>query len=382
MFGAWKVEAAYVGNHAVGQPQAVNVNQIEMRANGFLDAFKIAQRNLAQNGSPTAGQSLGNLTALFNLVPAAQYILINQGQAAALANFLDTTPAITGRRGGLITRAGLPDTFFRFNPQVANLSLIGNGGHSTYNALKLIVARRLSGGLSLQGSYTFGKNFTNFIPGQLLTVDYRDNANQKLDKALSPFDATHTVIANWLWELPVGKGKRFLNGAPRLIDGILGGWQINGIYNWVTGRPLFITTGLVGTTAARFNLSANTASTPNFSGKPFDLSKPFDNGTNITTLTPEQRAQFSNPGPGEAGGLPKFSFRSPGFSSLDMSLFKSFRPLASHEQLQVQFRLEFFNVLNKVNFLNPNTNFNDPNFGVVTNTLPSRIGQIALKVTF
>ncbi len=377
VFRNWKVEVAYVGNHAVGQPQAINLNQIEMRKNGFLDAFKIAQRNLAQNGNPTTGQSLGNLTALFNLAPASQYILITQGEAAALANFLDTTTLLTGKRGGLLARAGLPETFFRFNPQAENLNVIGNSGHSTYNALKLTVARRLSSGLSLQGSYTFSKNFTNFIPGQLLTVDYRDNANQKLDKAVSPFDATHIVIASGLWELPVGRGKRFLNQAPKLIDGILGGWQLNGIYNWTTGRPLFITTG-----RANLVFSPSIASTPNFSGKPFDLSKPFDDGTRITTLTPEQKAQFSNPGPGEAGGLPKFSFRGPGFSNLDLSLFKSFRPLASREQLRVQFRVEMYNVFNQVNFGNPDVNINSPSFGVVTGTFPARIGQLALKVIF
>ncbi|MGH9837806.1 MAG: TonB-dependent receptor [Blastocatellia bacterium] len=378
MFGNWKFEAAYVGNHAVGQPQAINLNQIEMRKNGFLDAFIIAQRNLAQNGNPTQGQSLGNLTALFNLVPSSQYVLITQGQAAGLANFLDTTTLVTGKRGGLITRAGLPDTFFRFNPQVFDLNVVGNSGHSTYNALKLSVTKRLSGGLSLQGSYTFDSNFTNFIPGQLLTADYRDNANQKLDKAVSPFDARHVVIASGIYELPVGRGKRFLNQAPKvpkLVDVLLGGWQLNGIYNWTTGRPLFITTG-------RTNLSINTGSTPNFSGQPFDLSQPFDNGTSITTLTPAQKAQFSNPGPGEAGGLPKYSFRGPSFSNLDLSLFKSFRPIASREGLQVQFRVELYNVFNQVNFGNPDVNINSPSFGVVTAAFPARIGQLALKVIF
>lgn len=375
VFRDWKFEATYVGNHAVGQAQAINVNQIEMRGNGFLNAFKIAQSNLAQTGNPTTGQSLGNLTALFNLVPSSQYILITQGQAAGLANFLDTTTLVTGKRGGLITRAGLPDTFFRFNPQVDTLNVIGNRGHSTYNALKLAATKRLSNGLSLQANYTFSKNFTNFIPGQLLTTDYRDNANQSLDKALSPFDATHIIIASGLWELPVGHGKRFLNGVPKLIDVIAGGWQINGIYNYATGRPLFITTG-------RANVSVNTASTPNFSGQPFNLSQPFDNGTSITTLTAERKAQFSNPGAGEVGSLPKYSFRSPGFSNLDMSLFKSFRPLVNHEQVRLQLRAELYNVFNHVNYLNPDVNINSASFGVVTSTFAARIGQLALKFIF
>src|SRR5262249_9465117 len=83
-----KVEAAYVGNHAVGEWRAENLNQVEIRKNGFLDAFKIAQRSLAQNGSPTRGESLGALNNLFSLIPTAQNTLITTSQVAALADFL------------------------------------------------------------------------------------------------------------------------------------------------------------------------------------------------------------------------------------------------------------------------------------------------------
>jgi len=174
-----------------------------MRKNGFLDVFKIAQGNLAQNGSPIKGASLGSLTPLFALIPSSQNTLIAQGQAAALANFLDTTPLTTGTRGGLIKLAGLPATFFRFNPQVLNLNVIGNNSHSTYDALKLNVTRRFTAGLFLQGNYTLAKDFTNYVPNQSVQWAYRDNANPHLDKALSPYNALHTVIANWLYELPL-----------------------------------------------------------------------------------------------------------------------------------------------------------------------------------
>jgi hypothetical protein len=280
----------------------------------------------------------------------------------------------------LITLAGLPVTFFRLNPQVTNLNIVGNNSHSTFDGLKITVVRRLSAGLSLQANYTLAKGFTNYVPGTgnpigSLYQDFRDNANHKLDKALSPSNATHTVIASWIYELPFGSGKRFLSQTSGLIKGFLGGWQINGIYNFATGRPLAITTG-------RYNLSANVASTPNFSGSQFDLSKPFYNGTQITTLTPAQAAQFSNPGPGEAGNLPKYSFRGPGISNLDMSMFKSFKTELAKREIQAQFRLEFFNVFNTVNYSNPNVNLNGGSFGVITSTFPARIGQIALKILF
>lgn len=371
----WKIEASYVGNHAVGQWRAENLDQIEIRKNGFLDAFKIAQSNLQQNGNPTTGQSLGQLTALFRSIPTAQYTLINQGQVGALANFLDTTTLQTGVRGGLIGRAGLPPTFFRFNPQVLNLNVVGNRNHSTWNGVKLSLSRRMQRGLYLQGNYTIGKGFTDYISQQVLfDPDYRDNANPRLDRAISRFDSTHSVSVNWIYEMPFGRGLRFMTNAPGAAQAILGGWQINGIYKWTTGRPLQVTTG-------RFNLTANVASTPNFTGQSFHLSK-VQKGSQITTITPEQRAQFSNPGAGEAGGLPLWSLRGPGYANLDMSIFKKFRMGFLGEAGEAQFRVELYNALNQVNFSDPAVNINSGNFGVISSALAARVGQLALKIVF
>jgi hypothetical protein len=372
----WKIEATYTGNHAVGQWRAVNFNQIEVQKNGFLDTFKIAQRNLEQSGSPLNGQSLGALDPLFRLIPASQNSLISQGQVGALADYLDTTPAVTGVRGGLVERAGLPATFFRFNPQVQNLNIVGNRNHSTFNALKLAVSRRLQSGFYAQANYTLGKNFTDYITQQALFdgADYRDNARPYLDKRYSEFDSTHALSFNWIYEVPLGNGRTFLPSLPAVAQAFVGGWQLNGIYYFASGRPLRITTG-------RLTLTANVASTPNFTGEAFDLSKA-QKGAQITTLTAEQRAQFSNPGAGEVGDLPLYSFRGPGYSNLDLSLIKNFPLKFIGEAAQAQFRLEFYNALNQVNFDSPAVNINSGNFGVISSAKAARIGQLALKIVF
>jgi len=374
LWADWKIEVSYVGNHAVGQWRGANVNQIEVRSNGFLDAFKIAQSNLAQNGNPTTGQSLEKLDALFRLVPSSQYTLISQGQAGALADFLDTTTLQTGVRGGLVDRAGLPPTFFRFNPQVLNLNVVGNRNHSTWNGLKLAVTRQLRAGMSVQGNYTFGKGFTDVISGQDLEVDYRDNANPRLDRAVSQFDSTHMIKVNWIYELPFGRDRRFLSGMNGVAQAVLGGWQINGIYQYASGRPLQITTG-------RYTLTANIQSTPNFTGPAVDIGR-ITKGTQITTLTDAQRAQFSNPGAGEVGGLPLYSFRGPAYANTDMSMFKKFHLGLLGESGEAQFRVEAYNVFNQVNFGNPGVNINQGNFGVISSAMPSRVGQLALKIVF
>jgi len=371
----WKIEAAYVGNHAVGLWRGQNLNQVEMRSNGFLDAFRIAQRNLAQNGNPTRGDSLDNLTALFNLVPSSQYNTITTGQAAALANFLDTTTLNTGVRGGLIEAAGLPSTFFRFNPQVTNLNIVGNRTHSTWNGLKIAITRRLHGGLHIQTNYTMGKGLTDYIPVQTLFGDYRDNANSRLDKALQTYDSTHSLRVNWIYEIPVGSGRRFLADSSGLLDGLVGGWQLNGIETWVTGRPLDVSTG-------RFTVSQVVSATPNFTGERFHLSKVNKSGDQITTMTAEQRAQFSNPGPGEPGDLPPLSLRGPGYTNLDVSLFKKFRLGFIGESGEAQFRVELFNALNQVSFNSPSVNINNGSFGVISSARSARVGQLALKIVF
>ena len=378
----WKLDINYVGNHAVGMWRANNFNQVDIRNNGFLNAFQIAQANLAANGDPTVGADLGALAPLFGLVPSSQFFLITQGQAGSLANFLDTTSGFgAGVRGGLVAQAGLPDTFFRFNPQVLNLNIVGNGSHSTWHGLKSTLNRRFNDGLYLQANYTLSKGLTGNVPGQTLyNPDYRDNSNFAIDKGFSQFDSTHVVGINWLWDLPFGQGKRFLNSASGVTNTLLGNWQLNGIYDFTTGRPFRTHTG------RRF-LNQNREGTPNFSGGFSNLSS-VDKGAIVTVLTPEKRAAFSNPGAGEVGGLPQYKFHGPSFTTLDMSIFKTVPLRVISEDAALQFRVEFFNILNHPTFEVPRWggnnfgNINSGSFGTINAAFPERIGQFGIKLVF
>jgi hypothetical protein len=370
----WKADFTYVGNHAVGLWRGYDLNQVEIRSNGFLDAFGIAQQNLAQNGSILTGQPIGALRPLFALIPASQNTLISQGQVAALANYLDTTTLTTGRRGGLLGLAGLPDTFFRYNPQVDSLSIVGNRIHSTWNALKASLVRRYARGLYLQADYTFSKGLTDNVPNQNLTSAYRDNTNFKLDKSLNPLVSTHVAQINGLWELPFGKGKPLFSGVSQGINYLIGGWQLNGIYAFASGRPLTISTG-------RYNLSQFVASTPDFNGS-FKQFSGVTKGGLVRFISPEEARAFSNPAAGSAGALPQYAFFGPNFANLDASLFKTIPLPVGREGVTLQFRAEFFNVLNSVSFGSPSTNINSGDFGVIGSAQPARIGQLALKLSF
>jgi len=372
----WKLDVSYVGNHASGLWRGLNLNQDNITTNGFLNAFNIAQANLTANGSPTTGQSLGNLQSLFKLVPSSQYNLITQGQVAALADYLDTNTAQTGTRGGLVALAGLPATFFRYNPQVQNLYITGNRSFSSYDGLQLAASRRLDHGFYFQANYAFSKALSDQLPGQSYTNDYRDINNQRLDKTLSPYDATHVLLINGIWELPVGHSRTFLSGAGTFVDTFLGGWQLNGIFSFSTGRPMLITTN-------RFNLSQTVASNPNFNGAFKNLDAVYEGANQVTFATPQEVAAFTNPAAGSPGTLADYALHGPGFSSLDMSLFKKF-PLFK-ERAHLQFRAELFNVLNHPSFQAPpstSLNIDSGSFGVLTSDYSPRIGQFALKLTF
>jgi hypothetical protein len=378
ILGNWSISASYIGNHAVGLWQGTDLNQVNITSNGFLTAFDIAQQNLAQNGNPAVGQGLGALQSLFNLVPSSQFNLITQGQAAALANYLDTNTAKTGQRGGLVALAGLPATFFRYNPQVQDLYVVGNYGQSTWNGLQVEVRHRVAKGVSFQGNYTFSKGFTNVATAdaQQFTTPFRSIANPSLDKGLSPLDSTHVFLINGTWELPFGRGKAFANSSNKWLNGIIGGWQLNGIYNFTTGRPVAVTTG-------RYDYNQNVASTANFSGGFTNLSNIYKGGNQVTFISPAEAAAFSNPAAGSPGGLPTYLFHGPGFSNLDASLFKLFSLSAIREGMALQARFEFFNVFNHANFQIPgSSSINSGSFGVLTSDYGPRVGQFALKLTF
>jgi hypothetical protein len=183
------------------------------------------------------------------------------------------------------------------------------------------------------------------------------------------------MLMNGIWEIPVGHGRTYLSNAGAIIDSVLGGWQLNGIFNFSSGRPMLITTN-------RFNLNQTVASNPNFSGGFNNLGTVYKGPTQVTFATPTEVAAFTNPGAGSPGTLADYAFHGPGFSTVDMSLFKNF-PLFK-ERTKLQFRAEFFNLLNPASFQSPpstSLNIDSGSFGVLTSAHPARVGQFALKLT-
>ena len=271
--------------------------------------------------------------------------------------------------------------------QHAFLELATNDGSSDYNGLEVSLRRRMSKGVGYAVNYTWSHGMSNF--GDNLTAGPlpQNGYDYASEMSNSILDIRHRFVTNFTWELPFGKGKRYLsNGGAS--DVVLGGWQFNGIITLQTGSPFTVTATDRSFTGSNHSAYANCVGDP-FSGATTDPSK-------YTSTTPGQffinPAAFAIPADGTFGTCRPRSLHGPGIQLADLSLFKQFQV---NERIRIQFRTEFFNAFNHPNFANPGSNISNPgSFGKVTNTINPILGagsggpgdpreiQLALKLYF
>jgi len=261
------LDVRYVGNHAVGLWRQVNLNEVNIFENGFLDEFKVARQNLAiANGISVAQLALTPNSALrttnfanqglpgqgavpilttalgaTNLSDSTSAANLQRGEAGTLANAIATNAT----RMTNLRNAGYPANMFRVNPTTGNggAFLVINGGGSTYDALQLELRRRLSNGLLVQGSYTWSKALSNMLASSSAVssqpTTFRSPGN---DKGPSPWDIRHGFKLNYVYELPFGRGRALLSGAGnRIVRKAVEGWQISGVARMQSGSPDLIT---------------------------------------------------------------------------------------------------------------------------------------------
>jgi len=236
-----------------------------------------------------------------------------------------------------------------------------NTGTSAYHGLQLKVEKRYKGGLSLLSSYTWSKaedsvsflGFRSFNP-----------FNNRQDRGLADHDMRHRMTAGWLYDLPVGKGKRFMSSAPAAADAFLGGWSLGGITLFESGSPF--TPSALGDPA---NWGLGTR--PDVVGVA-KISNPTLNDWFNT-------GAFANPAQYTIGNAGRNILIGPGINDWDIILSKWFHIRERH---RIQFRAEFFNAFNHPSFNNPGATLGVPSFGVITSANPGRIIQLALKYNF
>jgi hypothetical protein len=242
-----------------------------------------------------------------------------------------------------------------------------NGGWSSYNALTAKVERRFARGLYLLGSYTWQKSQDLGATDEFSTIS---TEYKKWDKGHSTFDVPHRFVGSFTYELPFGRGRRFMTGGGRALDFLLGGWQSSGIVTFSEGQ--FQTLGLG---SDWINVGSFSRSIPQVVGDPFvgrTLPERYWNAAAFDFPRDEQGNRIR-----VVGNAGRNSFQQPGINNWDLTLFKNFRIA---ERFNTQFRWETFNTFNHTQFGNANTNTQSPTFGAITSTrISARRMQLGLK---
>jgi hypothetical protein len=238
--------------------------------------------------------------------------------------------------------------------------------NSTYNALQIEVNKRFSRSFSLQSAYTYSRSvdMASSISIGAVVPNVFDLSTQK---GLSDFFAKNIFSLSWIWDLPK------LGASPALVRTLAGAWQVNGLVSARSGLPIDI---LAGTDIA---LSATPNQRPNVIGE-HRLSN--DRSRQDKVLAWFNRSAFAQPAAGTYGNVGRNALLGPNSSNANLGLFKNFA-LPGREALRLQFRSEFFSVLNRPNFGNPETRVNaGVRMGQITSAGGARVIQFALKLLF
>jgi hypothetical protein len=328
-----------------------------------------------------------------------------QGSWTDTLNSMDRTRQ---SNGGCIVITGC-NTFFP--TQNSGVQTYTNAGKSAYNALTISLRRRVTNSWGYDFNYTYSHAIDNGSGAEGGTssssnISGFNSGITELQNAFCPncglgpadYDMRHQVTADFVVELPVGRGKPFAGKAPTWLDEIIGGWQVSGLYTFHTGTPLSCSaSGMYNTNydyASLCVLAPGVGAVPS-NGLTFDQ-------LGIPSLFSNTNAGNDFvPAPSGAVGV-RGILRGPDFWNLDAAMGKYFR--LPKESMRLQFRTEAYNIFNHENFANPNANSNlsvvqqpgltttgayaaygSATFGEITSTNSAsapRVLQMALRLTF
>lgn len=292
-----------------------------------------------------------------------------------LADFNQARPPLPGEDPNATLAARRPIQGF------GTISAVLPDARSDYRGLQTRVEYR-GGGLNLLNSFTWSHardtvsqvleepNGSSGTPQNVYDVD--------ADFSTSAYDVPLLNTTSVVWSLPFGRGRKYGNDIPALVDGFIGGWQLSGIFTMRSGRTVnlvYNTSGPTPVTSGLPTFLGGVRLRPNLSGDPElpaderTIDRYFD--TSLVTL-PVATAPF--------GDAPRNAVRGPAFYQLDMRVQKRF-PLSS-SGVAIEFQFEGFNVLNRTNFGAPNGDRSSNAFGTIRSTFAARQLQLAAKVIF
>ncbi|MGC2446728.1 MAG: carboxypeptidase-like regulatory domain-containing protein [Candidatus Sulfotelmatobacter sp.] len=304
--------------------------------------------------------------------------------------------------GGFVGPNGTPFSFYQ--PQFSSLYAWQTRGNSNYNGLQLTLRHALSSGLQFDFNYTYSKSIdvgsnaervNGFESSGLAYNSQVINAfSPNLWRAVSDFDTTNQINANWMWDLPYGKGRRWGSSAKGFMNAAFGGWGLNGLIRWTSGFPFSVEAGNGWST--NFELEGSSVLVGpkpktgvfNVNGNPAVFQNPLALANACACAPPptpggNAGAIFRATLPGEAGQ--RNNFRGPGFFGIDPGLSKTWNLT---EDKTLRFAWEVFNATNSVRFdaagsLIGETLVSNTGFGLYNTELTQpRVMQYSLRFAF
>ena len=280
-------------------------------------------------------------------------------------------PTLVGYLAGLSTNQRRP--YFSSFGWTQTVRYSATDASNRYSALQTKIEKRFSRGLQLLGHYTWSRALDYDTTQYIYTRAQGFGPNNT--------NRNHVITALALWEVPVGRGRHALNNLPKALDLLIGGWQTNGVVNWMTGQPF---------TPSYQNCSADEDAgwcRPNIVG---DWSVPnpsqfgwFATASTLLSANGQVSGPWQRPQRGTWGNIGRNTLRGPRFSQVDFSLFKE---VPVNERIKFQLRGEVFNLFNHTNLGQPTATVDAPGtagriFATAAQYLP-RTAQLALRLQF
>ena len=286
-----------------------------------------------------------------------------------------------------------PSPFFAQNPTLytvlgnpaqngegATVSGTRSNGTMEYNSLQAVLQKRMTHDLQYQVSYTFSKCMSDstgyygaWVNALSASAYWQNVYDSRAEWAPCYYDATHVVSAYAIYDLPFGRGKALAQNANKVVDAVIGGWEVSPIVSFRTGFPLPVygASDQSGTFSRGSRADCNSIPT-------VTSDMPIQGAGGIQWFT--NNGNFTTPAVGTFGNCaPQLgSLRSPHYADIDLSLHKNFQ---ISERFRLQFRTDFINAFNHVQLDAPNMSLGTT-MGQITTAQPPRNIQLALKLYF
>jgi hypothetical protein len=393
------LQVAYVGNRGERLYSQLDANQIS--AAPILPQFLAMQANVNNKCNPDGTGCPAGITG--QSIPLVTSGILTSTFINSSTTRTDLNQNAAGNFAGRIEQTTLA-AHLRPNQQFGSIMVLSNAADSVYHSLQTTLRKRFSGGLLFNFAYTFSKVIddqsadpivTTFTPTSIATID---SNNLRLDRARADFDQRHVIILTWIYELPFGKGKKWMGNAPRVVDALLGGWSLQGFNSNMSGQPFSISSGAKTAFYSASTTPPNCCSRAVIVGNtlPDDSLKPKAGVVGPAFF--QDPSAFALPAPGQTG-MGRNMFNGPWYWDMDGAISKTF---SATERVKITFRMEAFNALNHTNYRKlssasvGSTSILSPNFGIaccqslatststaiVSNGEAYRVAQAVLKVAF